>query len=122
MPYVQISTTCILKEEEKQELRICALSAMEALGKKRAAVMVHILDGQTLLRGDEPGNCAFIDVRVLGAVSGEACGLFSQKLSADVARVARTAPMSVYLSVSELPSCYTDGKIPPGHGSKQAEK
>jgi hypothetical protein len=118
MPYIQIATTRPLSQKEKQELRGCALAAMETLGKKRASVMVHILDGQTLLRGDTPGNCAFCDVRVLNAASREACGLFSQQLSADIARIAQTAPGSVYLSLSELTLCYTDGQLPPSGGSQ----
>jgi hypothetical protein len=44
-----------------------------------------------------------------------ACDRFAARLSADVSRIAHTAPQCVYLSLSELSLCYTDGKLPPGH-------
>ena len=115
MPYVQISTSAALSPAEKSELRTCALNAMELLGKKRAYVMVHILDAQTLTRGEAAGECAFCDVRVMGAAEKSACDRFSARLSADIARIAHTAPQCVYLSLSELTLCYTDGQLPPGH-------
>ncbi len=115
MPYVQISTSATLSSQEIGELRACALNAMELLGKKRQYVMVHILDGQTLTRGEAEGECAFCDVRVMGAAEKCACDGFSERLSADIARVAHTAPQCVYLTLSELTLCYTDGKLPPGH-------
>lgn len=113
MPYLHISTTRHLTGEEKFALKSCALSAAALLGKKRSQVMVLLEDGLALSRGDEDGNCAFCDVRVMGAASLEACNQFSQTLSADIARIAQTAPMSVYLSLSELTLCYTDGCLPP---------
>ncbi|MCE5343867.1 MAG: hypothetical protein LLF96_09865 [Eubacteriales bacterium] len=116
MPYIQISVSRALADTEKQSLRACALDAAALLNKSRAHVMVHILDNQALTKGDEPGDCAFCDVRVLGAATKEACDLFSQTLSADIARIVKTAPMSVYLSLSEMSLCYTDGKLPPVHG------
>jgi len=115
LPYVQISTSAALSDREKNDLRACALDAMELLGKKHQIVMVHILDGQTLTRGETEGDCAFCDVRVMGAADQCACDGFSARLSADIARVAHTAPQCVYLSLSELTLCYTDGKLPPGH-------
>jgi hypothetical protein len=117
MPYVQITTSAALSDKEKSELRACALNAMELLGKKRQYVMVHILDGQALTRGEAECNCAFCDVRVMGAAERSACDGFSARLSADIARVAHTAPQCVYLSLSELSLCYTDGKLPPGRPS-----
>jgi hypothetical protein len=117
LPYVQISTSAALSGQEKSELRTCALSAMEMLGKKRQYVMVHILDGQALTRGEAEGDCAFCDVRVMGAADKCACDGFSARLSADIARVAHTAPQCVYLTLSELSMCYTDGKLPPGHAA-----
>ncbi len=115
MPYIHISTSAHLSPAEKSELTACALDAAEQLGKKRAYVMVHLQDGQTLSRGDAPGNCAFCDVRLMGAMEKAACDRFAARLSADVARIAHTAPQCVYLSLSELSLCYTDGKLPPGH-------
>lgn len=116
MPYIHISTSALLNAEQKQSLRACALeAAVTLLGKQREHVMVHLLDAQTLTRGDETGDCAFCDIRVMGAASREACNNFAMALSADVARIAHTAPRSVYLSLSELNLCYTDGCLPPNH-------
>ena len=115
MPYIHISTTASLSPAEKSELTNCALDAAEQLGKKRAFVMVHLQDGQALTRGGEPGNCAFCDVRLMGAMEKTACDRFAARLSADVARIAHTAPQCVYLSLSVRSLCYTDGKLPPGH-------
>jgi hypothetical protein len=75
--------------------------------------MLCIESGLALFRGEENGNCAFCDVRVHGAATPEACDAFSVKLSADIASVAQTAPDCVYLSLSELTLCYTDGCLPP---------
>jgi len=115
MPYLHISTTKRLTGEERLALKSCALNAAALLGKRRPQVMVLIEDGLDLSRGDDEGNCAFCDVRVMGVASPEACNQFSQTLSADIARIAQTAPMSVYLNLSELTLCYTDGCLPPGH-------
>lgn len=115
MPYIHISTTRQLSGEEKFALKNCVLNAAALLGKNRQHMMVQINDGLSLSKGDEEGNCAFCDVRVMGAASPEACNRFSQTLSADIARIAQTAPMSVYLSLSELTLCYTDGCLPPKH-------
>jgi hypothetical protein len=116
MPYIRIHTSASLSDAEKAELKSLALDAAALLGKKRGIVMVELRDGLALTRGDEEGDCAFCDVRVMGAADQAACDRFAETLSADIARVAHTAPMSVYLSLSELSLCYTDGKLPPGHG------
>lgn len=118
MPYIQIATSRILTAAEKSELKACALNAAELLGKNKQHVMVHLLDGQALTKGEGAGDCAFCDVRVLGAATQEACGAFSQTLSADIARIAQVSPMSTYLSLSEMTLCYTDGKLPPGHSGR----
>ena len=54
-------------------LRAAALDAAAILNKKREIVMVHILDNQSLTRGDGNASCAFCDVRVMGAATQEAC-------------------------------------------------
>ncbi len=118
MPYIQIATSRTLTAAEKIELKACALHAVALLGKNKQHVMVHLLDGQALTKGEETGECAFCDVRVLGAATQEACNAFSQTLSTDVARIAQVSPMSTYLSLSELTLCYTDGKLPPGHNGR----
>ena len=115
MPYIHITTTRKLTPQEAHSLRQCALTAAALLGKKRQHVMVHIQDGMKLMKGDEAGDCAFCDVRVLGAATKEACDAFSAQLSADVARIAQTAPQCVYLSMAEMTLCYTDGCLPPSH-------
>lgn len=115
MPYIQIAVSRRLTDGEKKELRACALDAAKLLGKKREHLMVRLEDGLALTKGDGEGDCAFCDVRVMGSASLEACGAFAERLSEDVARVARTAQGNVYLSLSELTLCYTDGRLPPGH-------
>ncbi len=120
MPYIHISTSRALTDGEKQSLKACALNAAALLHKNRVHVMVHIQDGQTLTKGDAPGGCAFCDVRVMGAATADDCDRFSCALSTDIARIAQTAPGCVYLSLSELTLCYTDGKLPPGHGHPKA--
>ena len=119
MPYIQIAVTASLTSGDKTALRAAALDAAAGiLNKKREIVMVHILDNQALTKGEGDAPCAFCDVRVMGAATPEACDRFSQALSADIARIAHTAPLCVYLSVSELTLCYTDGKLPPGHSAR----
>lgn len=115
MPYIQIHTSARLSDGEKIELKTLALDAAAILGKKRSIVMVELQDSLALTRGDGEGDCAFCDVRVMGAADPAACNRFAETLSAGIARIAHTAPMSVYLSLSELSLCYTDGKLPPGH-------
>ena len=115
MPYISILTTQTLTLAQKDELRQTALSAAALLGKPRAHVMVCIQDGVYLHKGDGDQSCAFCDVRVMGAASPEACAQFSLTLSEGVRRVAHTAPGCVYLSLSALTLCYTDGYLPPGH-------
>ena len=115
MPYIHITTSKTLSADEKRDLRACTLRAVTLLGKKPEHAMVRIEDGATLSRGAGDGECAFCDARLLGAASREACDAFAQALSADLARIAQTAPQCVYLSLSELALCYTDGRLPPGH-------
>lgn len=115
MPYIQISTSKSLTAEEKQALRQNALEAAAMLGKKKSVVMVQIQDGLTITRGEGNGPCAFCDVRVMGETTRDACDRFAERLSADVARIAQAAPQCVYLSISQLLLCYTDGRLPPEH-------
>ncbi len=115
MPYIQLSISHTLTATDKQALVDCVLSAAALLNKSRSSVMVHILDSQALTKGDEAGECAFCDVRVLGAADRNACDRFSQALSADIARISGAAPANVYLTLSELSLCYAGGCLPPGH-------
>jgi hypothetical protein len=118
MPFIRITTTNPLTETDRQALRRCALGAALLLGKTPAHVMLCIEDGMALTKGEHGGACAFCDVRVYGAATPEACDAFSARLSADVARIADTAPCCVYLSLSELTMCYTDGCLPPSRGGR----
>ena len=113
MPYIRITTTKPLTEGETAALRRCVLDSAVLLHKNPAHVMLCVESGLTLHKGEENGNCAFCDVRVYGAATPEACDTFSAKLSADIARIAETSPACVYLSLSELTLCYTDGCLPP---------
>ena len=115
MPYIHLTTSKRLTTEDRLALRNCALNAAALLNKNRRNVMVQIQDGANLSKGDEAGDCAFCDVRVMGSAAPEALDRFSAALSADVARIAQTAPGCVYLSISEFACCYTDGCLPPGH-------
>ncbi len=115
MPYIRITTTLHLPPADTAALRQCALEAAALLGKNPAHVMLCIESGMALARGHSAGNCAFCDVRVMGSATPEACQAFAARLSADIARIAQTAPQSVYLSMTELTLCYTDGCLPPGH-------
>lgn len=118
MPYIRITTTKALSETKRQALRRCTLDAAVLLGKSPSHVMLCMEDGMALTKGEGGGACAFCDVRVYGAATPEACDAFSARLSADVARIAATAPGCVYLSLSELTLCYTDGCLPPPRGGK----
>lgn len=113
MPYVHITTTKDLDAKEKQTLRRHVLDALALLGKKPQHVMVLLECGKNLTKGETESNCAFCDVRVYGAVDPAARDAFATALSRSVAGIADTAPGCVYLSVSELPCCYTDGCPPP---------
>ena len=114
MPYISITTTQTLPTAQKEALRQAALDAAAYLGKNRAHVMVCIQDGATLTKGEGDQPCAFCDVRILGHASPEACQQFARAFSEDVARITKAAPGCVYLSISEMTQCYTDGCLPPG--------
>jgi len=109
MPYIQISTTRALTDGEKKELKSCVFSAASLLNKPRQYVMVHILDGQTLSKGEGAGNAAFCDARILGSPARDACDRFAAKLTDDIARIAQVEPPQIYLTVEELSMCYMDG-------------
>ena len=113
LPYISITTTKALAPEEQNQLRDCALNAAALLHKKREAVMVCLTNGQYQHKGDGDNQCAFCDVRIYGAATRDACDAFSAALSADVARIAQTDPGCVYLNLSEMTLCYTDGCAPP---------
>lgn len=113
MPYVRITTTKMLDTKEKQALRRHVLDALALLGKKPEQAMLVTECGMQLQKGEGEGNCAFVDARVYGAVDPAARDAFAAALSEGVASVAHTAPGCVYLSVAELPCCYTDGCPPP---------
>ena len=115
MPYISILTTQTLTPDQKAALRQTALDAATLLGKNRAHVMVCIQDGACLHKGEGDAPCAFCDVRVRGAATPEACQSFALALSRGVALAAGTAPGCVYLSLSEMTLCYTDGCLPPAH-------
>ena len=115
MPYIQIATTRKLTDAQRAMLHQRALDATALLGKRREVVMVRIEDGCAMQKGDMPGSCAFCDVRVLGKPTPEDANTFAGVLSADIATIAQTDPMCVYLSIAEMTLCYTDGCLPPGH-------
>lgn len=114
MPYVRITTTRALTDPERAALRAEALAAMVAFGKPREAVMVELHAGAELHRGTADNACAFCEARVLGGYSRDSADELAMRLSASVARIARTDPMCVYFSIASMDACYTDGKTPPG--------
>ena len=115
MPYIQIVTTKTLSADAKAELKACVFSAASLLSKPKQYVMVHIVDGQTITKGDNNDNAAFCDARILGNASLSARDKFAAQLSADIARIAQTAPTGVYLMIQELPTVYMDGMNLSGH-------
>ncbi len=111
MPYVNIVTTKALNTEEKQELHQSVLDAAALLGKSSAYVMVHLQDQAALQRGEDAGYCAYCDAQVLGQAPQDACNAFAKSLSDSLARIAQTAPGSVYLSLTQMELCYMDGRL-----------
>lgn len=114
MPYIHIVTSRRLDAAQTDALRRCALDAAALMGKPRERVMVRIESGASLTLGETAEDCAFCDVRVLGAVTAEACNRFAARLSGDVAHFAHTRAGGVYLSLTRMTLCYTDGALPPG--------
>lgn len=114
MPYIHIVTSRRLDAAQTEALRRCALNAAAQMGKPPERVMVHIESGAALTLGETAEECAFCDVRVLGAATAEACNRFAARLSGDIAHFAHTRPGGVYLSLTKMALCYTDGNLPPG--------
>jgi hypothetical protein len=63
-----------------------------------------------LSKGEEPGNAAFCDVRLIGSPSKVACDKFSYVVSTELARIGQTAPDCVYMSITPMNMCYMDGE------------
>ena len=81
MPYIQISLSKKLTDEEKRALAagVAALVPMRP-GKPGDRPIVQIDDGCSLYRGGEPAACAFMETRLYGKTPEPYLRAYTEKL------------------------------------------
>ncbi len=102
MPLLKLETTVALAAEKRKAL-LAALSkvASATIGKPEAYVMVMLGQADILMSGRED-DAAFVDIRSIGGLTGEA----NRKLSQQVCQLLKDSlgisPDRVYLNFTDL--------------------
>ena len=102
MPLLKLETTVVLPEE-KRKLLLAALSKAVAgtIGNPEQYVMVTIGSAAILMSG-KPGDAAFVDIRSIGGLTGDA----NRKLSQQVCKLLNDSlgipPDRVYLNFTDV--------------------
>ncbi len=81
MPYIQISLSKKLTDEEKRTLAAGVAALVPMLpGKPGDRAIVQIDDGRSLYRGGEPAACAFMETRLYGKTPEPYLRAYTEKL------------------------------------------
>lgn len=81
MPFIDVKLTKTLVPEKKDELKAQLGSAIALFpGKSESWLMCNIDDGKAMYFQGKGGDCAFVEVKLFGAVSAGAADKFTAEM------------------------------------------
>ncbi len=103
MPYINLKTTKILKDDEKSALSREFGKAIECFpGKTERWLMVNIEGGASMwMAGDNSTDCAMLEVSLLGHAGNKAYDDMSAALCSVMENVSGIASSRVYIKYAE---------------------
>lgn len=110
MPYMHISVTRELTQEQKQAIKTTAGQMIEILpGKQEKGLMIRIDDGQEMYFRGAATDCAYIGICLFQMSLDEKKGEFARVFSQAFAEIAGIDPLNIYLSYSEYGNWFSNG-------------
>jgi phenylpyruvate tautomerase len=102
MPLLKLETTVVLAEDKRQAL-LAALSRLvaETVGKPEQYVMVTCSPAAILMSG-RTGDAAFLDIRSIGGLSGDANRCLAKELCCLLTQSLGVPPERIYLNFTEV--------------------
>ena len=112
MPYIAVSTSKSLSDEQKDALKNAIGQRIGAIpGKTEAALMVDISDNHAMYFAGEKRKLAFIDVRCYGSTEFENKKALTEALFDAVELNTGLHEDSIYLTYSEFTNWGTRGSM-----------
>ncbi|MDR2528457.1 MAG: hypothetical protein LBD04_05515 [Synergistaceae bacterium] len=113
MPYVGVSTTLSLKQEQKDAVARELGQVIPLIpGKTEAVLMVDVADNHTMyFNGKKMERCAFVDVRCYKSAPFEQNKAFTEAVYKLLKNAAGLEAEEVYVSISELPVWGAKGSL-----------
>ncbi len=103
MPYIGVSTSKVLTEVQKDELKAALGRKIEVLpGKTEAKLMIDISDGHTMYLAGEKRELAFLDVRCYGSTEFENKKAFTEAVFDVVQQTTGLPEDGIYLTYGEF--------------------
>lgn len=110
MPYIHISLTRELSQDQKEAIKSAAGQLIEILpSKTEKGLMIRIDDGQQMFFRGAATDCAYVNVGLYMMSAGEKKGEFARAFSNALADIAGIDPLEVYLNFSEHANWYSNG-------------
>jgi phenylpyruvate tautomerase PptA (4-oxalocrotonate tautomerase family) len=102
MPFLKLETTVVLSEEKKKTLLgSLARTVAGTLGKPEQYMMVSISQSDLLMSG-KSADAAFVDIRSIGALSGETNRKLSQQVCQLLKESLSIPPDRIYLNFTDV--------------------
>ena len=112
MPYIAISTSKILSEEQKDALKSELGRKISVIpGKTEAKLMVDISDGHSMYFAGGKRELAFLDVRCYGSTEFENKKAFTEAAFTAVQQTSGLPQDGIYLSYGEFANWGTLGSM-----------
>ena len=112
MPYLHISTSTSLSEDEKTLLYKEIGELMPLLPNKSSVnTMIHIESGCSMHMGEDPAPCAHMEVRLYKAAPAEAKQAFVAAISALIEKRLHVPQPRFYINLIEYDSWASGGAI-----------
>lgn len=112
MPYIAVSTSAILSEQQKDALKAALGERISVIpGKTEAKLMVDIADGHTMYFAGEKRALAYVDVKCFGTTEFAHKKAFTEAAFAAVQQTTGLPQDSIYLTYSEFANWGTMGSM-----------
>lgn len=112
MPYIGISTSKKLSEEQKDALKTALGESIGVIpGKSEKALMIDISDAHTMYFAGEKRQLAFVDVRCYGSTEFANKKAFTEAAFDVVQQTTELPEDSIYLTYSEFANWGTKGSM-----------
>ena len=110
MPYVLMSTSLKLTEEQKDKVKSEFGRLITILPTKaEAGLLVDFADGHTMYRAGEKAPCAFIEIRLFGHSEFEAKRKLTQSVFEMLGKELKLEVPRIYLNILEFDNWGTKG-------------